>query len=57
MVVGKVNTEGSTLRSRVVRQIASFGGVGTVALKEVPADGDLGGVVLVHASKASVAGT
>lgn len=56
-VVGEVDTEGSTFRSRIMRETAGFGGIGTVALKEAPADSYLGWIVLVHAGQPTIAGT
>ena len=56
-VVRKMNTEGSTFRDRVMREIASLSGVGTVPMQKVPADRDLAWVVLVHTSQTTAAGT
>ena len=50
-VVGKVHAERCTLRGGIVGEIASVSGVRTLALKIVPANGNLGGVVLIHASE------
>ena len=55
--VQEMYTEGRSLGCRVMRQVARFGIAGTVALKEIPADGDLGGVVLIHARQAAIAST
>ena len=49
-VIGKMNAERGTLRGGIMWEVASFSIVGTIALKEVPADGYLGWVVLIHAS-------
>jgi hypothetical protein len=56
-VVGKMYTEGCTFRCRVVRERASVNVVGAVALKKVPADSDLGRIMLVHASETTTTGT
>ena len=56
-VVRKMNTEGSAFWDRVMRKIAGLGGVGTVAMQKVPADRNLVGVVLVHTSETTAAGT
>lgn len=56
-VVGKMDAQRSTLRCRVVRELASVDVIGAVALQKVPADGDFGCVVLVHASKTTTAST
>lgn len=56
-VIGKVDTERGTFGSGIMREIAGFSGLRTVALKEVPADGDFGWVVLIRTCKATVAGT
>ena len=52
-VVGKVHAEWRALRSGIVGEIAAVSSVGTLALKKVPADGDLGRVVLIHACEAT----
>ena len=54
-VVGEVYAKWRALRRRIVRERAGFGGVRAGALQEGPADGDLGGIVLVHAREATVA--
>ena len=54
-VVGEVHAKWRALRRRIVRERAGFGGVRAGALQEGPADGDLGGIVLVHAREATVA--
>lgn len=56
-LVEKVNTYRRPLGCRVVRQLTSLGRVGATVLQKVPADGDLGRVVLIHACEAAVAGT
>ena len=56
-VVRKMNTEGSTFRSGVMRKIARLGGVGTIAMQKIPADRNLVGIVLVHTSETTAAGT
>lgn len=56
-VISKVHAERRAFWSRIVRESTSFRCVGTVALQEVPADGDLGGIVLIHASQATIAST
>jgi hypothetical protein len=40
-----------------MRELAGVGVVGAVALKEVPADGDLRCIVLVHACQTTATGT
>lgn len=40
-----------------MRKVAILGGIRTIALQEIPADSNLGGIVLVHARLAAVAGT
>lgn len=56
-VVGKMYTKRRALRCWIMRQLAVVGVVGTVALQEVPTDGDLGRVMLIHACQATTAGT
>jgi hypothetical protein len=56
-VVGEMYTKRCTLRCRIVRERAGVDGVGAVALKEIPADGDFGRIMLVHASKTTATGT
>ena len=56
-VVRKMNTKGRTFRDRVMGEVAGLGGVGTVAMQKVPADRNLVGVVLVHTSETTAAGT
>lgn len=55
--VQEMHTEGGSLGGGVVRQIACFGRAGAIALEEIPADGDLGRVVLIHARQAAIART
>lgn len=56
-VVRKMNTEGSTFRDGVMGEIARLGGVGAIAMQKAPADRNLVGVVLVHTSETTAAGT
>lgn len=56
-LVEEVQTERGAFRRGVVGEVARLGGVGAVALQKVPADGDLGGVVLIQAGEAAAAGT
>lgn len=56
-LVEEMQAEGCALRGRVVREVAGIGRVRAVVLKEVPADGDLGGVVLIHACEATATST
>lgn len=56
-IVGEVHTERCTLWCWVVRKVAGVGSVGALALEKVPANGDLGRVVLIHARKATTTGS
>lgn len=54
-VVGKMNAKRCTLRCWVVGELTIVGGVGAVALQEIPTDGDFSRIVLIHTSKATAA--
>lgn len=56
-IVGEVDTERGTFGSWIVREVARFSSTCTVALKIVPADGDLGRVMSIRACKATTAST
>lgn len=55
-LVEKMNTERRAFRCGIMRELASFGSLGTRVLKKVPADGNLGWVMLVHAGESAIAG-
>ena len=54
-VVGEMHASRRAFRSRVVREIAVFGAVGTGSLGEWPTEGDLIRVMLIRTSEASAA--
>jgi len=54
-VVGEVHTSRRAFRSRVMREVAGFGAVGTSSLGERPTEGNLIRVMLIRASEASAA--
>lgn len=56
-LVQEMHTERRSLGGGVMGQVARFGSAGAVALKEIPADGDFGGVVLIHARQSAIAST
>lgn len=56
-VVGEMYTKWHALRCRIVGQLTGVGVVGAVALQEVPAYGDLGCIMSVHARKTAATGT
>ena len=55
--VEKVDTKWSPFRSRIVGEVARRGSTAASTLKEVPADSNLGGIMLIHASQATIAGS
>ena len=54
-IVGEVHASRRAFRSRVMREVASFGAVGTGSLGERPTKGDFIRVVLIRAGEASAA--
>lgn len=55
--VEEVDAKRCTFGCRIMGELTSFGGVGTRVLKEIPANGNLGRVMLVHACEPAVAST
>lgn len=56
-VVGEMYTQWCTLGCRFMGQLTSVGVVRAIALQEIPTDGDLRRIVLIHACKTTTAST
>lgn len=55
-IVCKVHTERRAFGDWIVGKVACFSGAGTIAMQKVPADCDLVGIMLIHASQPTTAG-